>query len=171
MDNCVVPIEIIDAICRADYGNWSVLIRTCKRVYRELIGRRWDAKCTLRTCTVRPLSSSLNEPYQVHEWRHGRVGRAYTVEYMGDYWQIHVILHYTDGKLNGESVYFKGSKTIYCYEDDYELCSYLEWRSADHRYVENHFEYELFSTKSRVMMFMDARGVDYHWIRYLSDES
>ncbi|QJX71768.1 hypothetical protein F-M6_0005 [Faustovirus] len=178
MDYCIVPIELIEIICRHDCANWPALIRTCRRVYVYLSGLRWAAKVA-----IMPLYTYVIHRYQMHveiniRCKNGITRTIYTDNHT-DYWEITGIFYRTGDNQHmfGESISFvsDGIGTIFYYHDDICVGGYFGYGDPGKRYFASTSEYahvhsKKYGTKTTLMARLDEMGIKYTWLKCLKIE-
>lgn len=179
----MVPIELIDAICRENYGAWSSLIRTCKQIHKALIDYRWEAKCiTRRVLQFRRILEKMytiklyhDSTQKSHSARHDAyTTRDIIVRDDGEYWQLRRIFYVSGHHTTGESVSFDKDKVdeIIWRVDGNIVGQYISTRRDGERYRNVGYVYKptqemVYYTKDEMMARLDAHGVPYVWLKYL----
>ncbi|SME65167.1 Hypothetical protein FSTVST1_466 [Faustovirus ST1] len=178
MDNCILPIELIEIICKYDYTNWVTLIRTCKTVCECLMPLRWDVKSEIihTTITTRYLFNNMLDVSI--RYKNGVVRSNYLVIY-DDYWNVSGICDRAhSGAMIGESVSFTSNQidNIHFYKDNKCVGGYMSSKDYGKRYYEViNSRTELYNikfySKADLMAKLDELGVKYNWLKYVKVEN
>ncbi|AIB52201.1 hypothetical protein PRJ_Fausto_00486 [Faustovirus] len=175
MDNCILPIELIEIICKHDHTNWVTLIRTCKKICECLMPLRWDVK------------SEINYIHIPTKRCHGYVWNLlirYGCEYKcnisvrdrGDYWEmLNKTIIDKNGHMVDECVYFAEGKVhsiLYMHAGN-RVGKYMMGAVDGRRYCDggSWSPSKVYFTKADLMARLDKLGVRYNWLKYLKDEN
>ncbi|AIB51711.1 hypothetical protein E24_00002 [Faustovirus] len=178
MDNCIIPIELIEIICKHDYTNWVALIRTCKIVCKCLMPLRWDVKSEILHTTMTTRYFFTNMIDVSIRYKNGVVCSKY-LTICGDYWNVSGICDRAhSGAMIDESVSFASSQidNIYFYKNNKCVGGYMSNKDYGKRYYEViNSPTELydvkFYTKADLMAKLDELGIKYTWLKYVKVEN
>lgn len=166
MELCIIPIELIDAICREDLGTWSSLIRTCKRIHSALIDYRWAAKVAVRRVEI--IKSEYGSSFV--KLCRGNYTREVRFNVFDDYWKITAIHNYIDDKEDGETVYVSGNgiHSIYWYRLGTRIGHYsANCFCCCPYHIDNNKGNVLSTEREIIKTELDKLGVKYVWFNYL----
>lgn len=176
MDDCVFPIELIDAICKYDYRNWASLIRTCWVIYRALIGLRWVVKTSF--VRTRAPANCFSNNYGITLTK-GTLRRDIRARIYNDLCVISSICHSIDGAMvsysHGESIYNSGDrKTITWCNNGCRIGEYRDDDKPGKRYLMRYHnvdecDTDAYTDRDKMKSILDSLGVKYVWLNYLPE--
>lgn len=172
MDNCVVPIELIEVICGHDLRNWNRLIRTCRAIHRALVGLREGAKVAVRSFTMAKVYDDDNRDVIKCEW--GQYHRHTEICDRGDHWEILCIMNFVDGSICGEALSRVGGSTyMYWYHDMKCVGRSTSNGSGNCKYmlkINGSWDFNKVITREQIKAELDRLGVKYVRLNYLPEK-
>jgi hypothetical protein len=174
MDNCVVPIELIEVICKYEYANWAALIRTCKQICECLMPLRWAAKSAVTRVYYNSPMSVNNQLFVV--CIKGKTTYEIIVFVREDCWEVtkSVKSMYDDSlqRAWSSTKTFKNNRlaTIYWDINNERVGSTYKFSDGGYIYYLGTFlgaSRCMYVSRSEMLTKLSNNNIDCKWVRYI----